>query len=500
MIRNPIAIATARVASYVALAGFLLAPGLWWGPTFDAAAFMLVGSGIRAGGMPYRDYWEDKPPGLYLLNAVSQAGLPWLDRWLVCWLLTLVFTVVAAVIFYALLRPRVGPVMAWAATLVCLCFVASYPMALGGGYGESFALPFVLGALWLLGKPDRRLRDCAATGLLLGIACLLSLQSAPAAVGIGLGAALGVSIWDSAKRFVVVGVAGVALPLLAIAWLVLGGAGSQAYDVVVRYNSDFYRMNGQELFWLRLMLAVIVVSALLPSVAAQVLSWLRRHRSPDRVESACIAWILLSLASFIYEDRVFMHYLILVAPAMIVIGAPAFVRLTRLLRSPRAMPRRVAVVAQGSAVAMLAVAMLWGAQWPGTGAAIPADWHKDEVAVSVWIRANTPASATVFVWGDHPEIYIDSDRTPASRYIFLDPMTTQGYWSETDTRTLLAQWQVNPPAVVVETPEAVALFREASSAADDPRTYDALADLRTFVRNGYRLAHTDGQADVWLRR
>jgi hypothetical protein len=149
---------------------------------------------------------------------------------------------------------------------------------------------------------------------------------------------------------------------------------------------------------------------------------------------------------------------------------------------------------------MLAVAMLWGAQWPGTGAAIPADWHKDEAAVSAWIRANTPASATVFVWGDHPEIYIDSDRTPASRYIFLDPMTTQGYWSETDTRTLLAQWQVNPPAVVVETPEAVALFREASSAADDPRTYDALADLRTFVRNGYRLAHTDGQADVWLRR
>ena len=90
--RRSVAIAAGKWFSYAALTGVLLSPGLWFGPVFDAAAFMLVGSGIRSGGMPYRDYWDDKPPGLYLLDALSQAVLPWLDRWLVCWLLTLALT------------------------------------------------------------------------------------------------------------------------------------------------------------------------------------------------------------------------------------------------------------------------------------------------------------------------------------------------------------------------------------------------------------------------
>ncbi len=489
-----------RWASFAALGGLLLMPGLWFGPTFDAAAFMLVGSGIRAGGMPYRDFWDDKPPGLYLLNAISQAGLPWLDRWLVCWLLSLSFTVAAAIIFESLLRPRVGALVAWGAALVLLCFVASYPMALGGGYGETFALPFVLGAVWILSRSERRFRDVAATGALLSIACLLSLQSAPAAVAIGLATAASMTIRPTLGRFAVLGMSGLAIPLVLAGWLILGGAGQQAYDVVVRYNSDFYRLNGQSLFWLRLMLAGIVVSALLPSVAAQVVSWLRGRRRPDRVEAACAGWLVAAVLSFAYEQRVFMHYLILVAPALIVIGAPAFVRLSKLLRSPRAAARRVAIVAQSSAAAMLIVILLWGAQWPGSSAGITNAWHADETAVSGWVRDNTPASATVFVWGDHPEIYIDADRWPACRWIFMDPMTTRGYWSQEATNDLLAQWQANPPAVVVETPAAIPLFREGVSAADDPRTYDVLAGLRSFVRDGYRLAHTQGQADVWLRR
>jgi hypothetical protein len=493
-------IAWGKRASYVALTGALLSPGLWWGPTFDAAAFMLVGFGIRNGGMPYRDYWDDKPPGLYVLDAVSQAGLPWLDRWLVCWLFTLGFTVAAALILDSLLRPRVGAVMAWMAALVSTFFVASYPVSLGGGYGESFALPFVLAAVWLLQRKGRRLRDAALTGFFLGVACLLSLQAAPAAVVIGLAAAVGNGPRESGKRMIALVLASVALPVLALAWLASGGAAAQAYDLLLRYNVAFYRLNEQGSFWPRLFIDFCFLAALWPPALAQVIDWLRKRERPDRLMGACIAWSLASLAMLVYEHRVFMHYLILLAPALIIVGAPAFARLSGWLRHPEALRRRFAIGAQGTMAVLLLIALSLTAYAPGSPLAITTAWHTNEVAVSSWLRANTPASATLFVWGDHPEIYLDSGRDPASPYIYLDPMTTQGYWSPQATADLVSQWQSNPPTIVVETPAAVPLFHIATAPADDTRTYDTFDPLRAFVRSNYRLAHTEAEVDVWLKK
>ena len=494
--RRPWAVAAARVASYVALAGAFLSPGLWLGPTFDAAAFVLVGSGIRGGAMPYRDLWDDKPPGLYLLNAASQAGLPWLDPWLVCWLLTLVLTVLSAILLESLLRPRVGPVTAWAAALTSTFFVAGYPMALGGGYAESLALPFVLAALWLLSRSKGGLREAAAIGLLLGVAGLVSLQSAAAVVAIGLGTGVGKTIAESARRLAVLAMCGLALPVLAVAWLVWAGAGAQAYDVVIGYNAA-YGLNGQGLLWLRLALAVVLVSALLPSVAAQIVWWLRRVDRVDRLALVCCAWVLLSLVSYVSAHRVYMHYLTLLVPPLVVIGAPACKELSGRLRAPEAARRRIATAAQGWSVAMLIVALIWGGQW--STSVMPADLQAESAAVSSWIRDNTAASATLFVWGNDPAIYLRTGRAPASPYIYLDPMVTQGYWSPGATDRLLARFEADPPAIVVDSPAVVPLFRPASTAADDPRTYDVLGELRTFVRDHYHLAHTEGHDDVWLR-
>jgi hypothetical protein len=501
--RQSIAEAGGRIASYTALAGVLLSPGLWWGPTFDAAAFILVGSGIRNGRMPYSDYWDDKPPGLYVLNALSQAGLPWLDRWLVCWLLTLGFTVVAALILESILRPRVGAVLAWIAALVSTFFVASYPVSLGGGYGESFALPFVLAAVWLLQRKERRLRDAALTGFFLSVACLLSLQAAPTAVVIGLAAAVGNGPRESGKRMIALVLAGVALPVLALGWLAWGGAVAQAYDLLVRYNFAFYRSNEQSSFWLRLFLGFYFLAALWPPALAQFIGLIRRRERPDRLMAACIAWSLASLAALFYEQRIFMHYLILVAPALIIVGAPAFARLGGRLRHSEAAVRRIALAAEGATVALFLTALSLTGLAPGSPLAITTAWHTNEAAVSSWLRANTPASATLFVWGDNPEIYLDSGRDPASPYIYLDPMTTQGYWSPQATADLVSQWQSNPPTIVVETHGAVPLFRAIPwppPPVEDSRTYDTFDPLRAFVRSNYRLVHSEAEADVWLKK
>ena len=73
----------ARPASLVVLTGILFSPGLIFGPWVDAAVFVLAGARIREGFVPSRDFWDHKPPGGYLLNALGQTVLPWIDPWLV---------------------------------------------------------------------------------------------------------------------------------------------------------------------------------------------------------------------------------------------------------------------------------------------------------------------------------------------------------------------------------------------------------------------------------
>src|SRR6266571_5872976 len=72
----------------IAVAALLLWPGAV-GPGYDAAIFTLIAFRVRAGDMPYRDVWEHKPPGIFLVDASVQSLFAWLDPWTPVWLLSI---------------------------------------------------------------------------------------------------------------------------------------------------------------------------------------------------------------------------------------------------------------------------------------------------------------------------------------------------------------------------------------------------------------------------
>jgi hypothetical protein len=98
------------------------------------------------------------------------------------------------------------------------------------------------------------------------------------------------------------------------------------------------------------------------------------------------------------------------------------------------------------------------------------------------------------VWGNEPQLYYLADRTPATRFVYLLPLTTPGYVTSAMIDAVRAQLEVNPPALIVDvgslepgSPGDPPLLIDRPLRNEDGRNFDILDPLRDFVRQRYAL-------------
>jgi hypothetical protein len=472
----------------VVIGTILLVRGLVDGPTLDGAVFALIGDAVAHGAMPYRDAWDHKPPGIYLLNGLAGVALPFVDAWSRAWLVSWLSTIGSIVALSILLvrsgRPWFGIT---AATLLALPMFAADHFVLGGGQTESVGLLLAVVGIGLVAS-STRMPWLALGGVALGAAVLISVQFGPA-----LAAAAVVAMLARERRLarLIVIVAGSAVvPFLSVAWIGANGALPQMLDQVMAYNRAYVAGNQQyrdtALLWAAgdaLFVLPVIVAALM-----RIVSMRRLH--PTGLEVGATVWLGVGLVFLIAQGLFFDHYLTALGPPLVILSTPS---LAAALTAARRLDHPA--VATGILIGVLAAPAIVGLAI--TEASAPA--ASPSPAVAERIRAMTGPDDPVFVWGNEASLYLDADRPLGSHFVYMFPLTAAGYTTPELVAGIVDAWDTRPPRLIVDAtrnPGRVGGYPLEPST--DPAAPDAVLDpLRRWVLEHYRIVTTVNGWDLY---
>ena len=212
------------VAPSMLVAVVLLLPGALdvAGPYLDAAVFSDVGASIRNGGVLYVDAWDHKPPGIFLVDAASQAVLPFLPSWGAAWVASVIFTGITLLLVGVVLRANGGDRGIWLSLCAAAVCLTVYPVAVGGGLAEVPALAFAMAAFVSVQRSGVRLRNVLVAGVFAGCACMVNPQAASATLAI-----LYLVLEGRTNRGRLAAAAAFAIGLAVVGWLNVGVAGGR---------------------------------------------------------------------------------------------------------------------------------------------------------------------------------------------------------------------------------------------------------------------------------
>jgi hypothetical protein len=199
--------------------------------------------------------------------------------------------------------------------------------------------------------------------------------------------------------------------------------------------------------------------SLLPFLATTAVLWIAaiafatRWRDLERKDRMVVVWLVVAMVGSVAAGHLSWHYFIQAMGPLALAAARFFDTFT---------VRRLSRVAAALGIAVPAVA--WWAFDVGADPLTydfspPVPQHQ---AVATYIHDHTAASERVFVWGNWPALYVESDRLMASRFpgflrgfargSGLPPNnwdTTSEVWPE-----LQADLKAHPPTLIVDTAAA----------------------------------------------
>ena len=487
----------------------------------DQGIYAAVAEAIRHGGVPYRDAWDFKPPGIFyiytaatMLPGSAERAIRWIE------VASLLSIVPACAI---LARTYLGDARAGvlSAALAVLIHVQS--------------------EFWDTAQPESFGAVCAIWGLVTGSAAVSVMQPADARRRRWLWAATGALYGAAFFLKPTVGAAGVvplaiglvrqsrasgprmqAMASIAACFLA-GAAGAALLSILpflVRGGLDDFRI---ALFEFAPRYTAVSWRALFPHSAWWVLSdWLYGYSLVNLVGLLLLALppldertragivhiggaIAVMLAGVAVQQKFFLYHYGAALPLTAILAGWGYWKLSR----------RIGTRWYGAAAVCALLVVLAGAvgrlvptrdtffarcalrlrEWthPAERQAIRDRLYSlydyvgaDNRQLAEWIRRDADSSGPLFVWGFTPELYPVTGRQPASRYIYNVPQRAP--WSRDASRAELmsALRMASPAVIVVEHGDAVP--QVTGTMADSAWELQTFPELRGFVAAGYDLA------------
>jgi len=467
------------------LAGLAVLLQLPWSPPnhkihVDGTVFAYGGARILQGDLPYRDFWDHKPPGIFYLNALA-FGILGVDAWSL-WYLSLVWTLAIAGFFYFFLLRLTSRRYALLMTAVLLASVLQPRFYQGANLTEFYGLLPATLALLITHAHLTRPRGLNLVGL--GIVLTASALLKHTNIGTPLACVAVVSYgelreWGSRRalrHLVAIAMPALLTSVLVATYWASHGAFEDLWQATVEYNV-LYSNGG----WgirsaygtLRDMAADPSLSPMLVlGLGAGLVQWSPRkrwqsHHPPDGAGithnrptevwllAACLAALALEVLFISLASRGFGHYYMTVLPALVASASYWFWRTPPgrpLTNGERIdVPVARALVASGLLVWLVVV---FGLVRPSgddvRSFVLDAPTRRPlRTDLGKIVAEQTDPSDTVLVWGTGAEINFETGRRSPSRYIYYQPLFQPGFHNEERWGEFLDDLATERPAMLI---------------------------------------------------
>ncbi|WP_438479509.1 ArnT family glycosyltransferase [Oleiharenicola lentus] len=435
----------------------------------DEAIHAAVARTILDGGTLYRDTVDQRTP----LTYYAVAGLFRISGENNVWAMhAFAAAIIAATAFMLFLvgrKARATLTGLWAAMLFVIFSTALfYP---GDAYAlntEWFVAVFTTLAAWAFWRGS-----LVSTGVWLSLA-FLSKQPAL----LDLGAPLAVLLyggWNTREAWTRIArvLAGFLVPvLIVLAYFGARGALADFHFYAWNYNLHYYgpeigfaerAVSAFKPFNLLATHYCLVLIAVVGALAFALFRILQQRPTPNERAGNqqllyLIVWATSSLAGAASGGRGYDHYFIQLLPPVCLAAGFGLASVWSWVRSRPV--RRFAALIAGVFLALVVGQLAYGVVKFRARAHQPID---PSVRVAEYIKAHTQSDDRIFVWGYHPDIYLFSDRKPASRFVYGSFLSGLIPWTNTamdkDTsyaivpgarETLLNELTSSRPAFIVD--------------------------------------------------
>ena len=496
----------------------------------DQSIYAAVADGIVRGQMPYRDVWDFKPPGIFLIYALAQAvfGKTMLAPRLLE-VIGLVATIFAfrrlALIFFG--HRRIGLIGGAVAALIHAQLEFWHT-----GQPETFGGMLTVAALLLtVSTFERRFRylQWIGVGVLFGAAFLLKPPLGGGAIVCAVYLARaevqrGGRVLRGLIPFSTVGFASFIPILLCAAWFYARGAWPALSWTLFEFTPGYTQLGwtgrgAAEMFYWGLEEAFFRFSALAAfgCIAAIVI---RPTHTREREGIFLILGVVsVHIAGIAMQGKFFQYHYAATLPLIAFIGGLGLYKLWRRCLAGGAGGvlafAAFVVVATSMRIAVRDLGSFWDRAILRTSYLVGlsnlhsrelldrelykvADYNLDaNRAAATEIRQRVPEGAPIYVWGFEPGLYWLSERRASSRYIY--DVAQRVRWDRDRARKeLMNDLNSDPPQLVV-VQHGDRFSWVTGDKFDSAEAIATFPELESFIRDGYEKTHSVEDFDLYER-